>query len=300
MTTPSETLWKIEEWLSSVIAVWGDEVAIFPGEHPSEETIRWEAKNARFGATPGSMAAFSRMWFDTDVRDILPTIRVPTLVLQTESSWAGPEPAAHLAERIPGARIARIPGLDPTTLEDPEPFISAIGSFVASVQREAAQLDRVLATVLFTDIVDSTNRVAELGDRGWRELIERHHTTVRALLDRYQGNEIDTAGDGFFSTFDGPARGIRCALAICEAVKPFGVEVRAGLHTGEVEKVDGKVGGIAVALGARICSCARGSEVLVSRTVKDLVAGSGLTFEDAGEHELKGVPDRWHLYRVVS
>jgi class 3 adenylate cyclase len=291
---------EFEQWLSRVMAVWGDEVAIFPEEHPSEEVIRSEAKNARFAATPGSMAAFSRMWFDTDVRDILPTIRVPTLVLQMESSWAGPEPAAYVAERIPGARIANIPGYYPTSVEDPEPFVSAIESFISSVRREEADLDRVLATVLFTDIVESTNKIAALGDRGWREVVERHHATVRALLGRYKGTEMDTAGDGFFSTFDGPARAIRCALAISEAVKPLGIEVRSGLHAGEVEKVDGKVGGIAVSIGARICGLARASEVFASRTVKDLVAGSGLVFEDRGEHELKGVPGKWRLYALVG
>ena len=291
---------EFEQWLSGVVAVWGEEVAIFPEEHPPEEVVRWEAKNARFAATPGSMTAFSRMWFDTDVRDILSTIRVPTLVLQTGSSWAGPKPAAYVAERIPGARITRIPGRDPMAVEDPESFVSAIESFIASVQREEGELDRVLATVLFTDIVDSTNKMVRLGDRGWRELVERHHTTVRALLDRYHGTEMDTAGDGFFSTFDGPARAIRCALAITEAVKPIGVEVRSGLHTGEVEKVDGKVGGIAVNIGARICGLARASEVLASQTVKDLVAGSGLLFEDRGQHALKGVPGEWRLYAVVA
>jgi len=158
----------------------------------------------------------------------------------------------------------------------------------------------VLATVMFTDIVGSTAKATELGDRGWGSLVERHHGAVRALLGRFRGTEIDTAGDGFFATFDGPARGVRCAQAIGGAVRDFGLEVRAGVHTGEVETSGGKVGGIAVNVGARIAALAAPSEVLASQTVKDLTAGSGLMFEDAGEHELKGVPDRWHLYRVVK
>jgi class 3 adenylate cyclase len=159
--------------------------------------------------------------------------------------------------------------------------------------------DRVLATVLFTDIVGSTAKAAELGDAGWRALVQRHHVVVRGELARFRGEELDTAGDGFFAAFDGPGRAIECALAIREAVRSLGLEIRAGLHTGECERIDGKLGGIAVPTGARVAGLASAGEVLVSQTVKDLVAGSGLTFEDAGEHELKGVPDRWHLYRVT-
>jgi class 3 adenylate cyclase len=153
---------------------------------------------------------------------------------------------------------------------------------------------------MFTDIVDSTTKAVELGDGAWRELVERHHRHIRALISRYRGREIDTAGDGFFAAFDGPARAIRCASSIQEAVRPLGIEVRTGLHTGECELIDGKPGGLSVVIGARIGALAGAGEVLVSQTVKDLVAGSGLTFEDAGEYELKGVPDRWHVYRVVD
>ncbi len=170
--------------------------------------------------------------------------------------------------------------------------------FVASIRDDEAELDRVLATVLFTDVVGSTEAAARLGDRAWREVLERHHAAVRGLLARYRGTEVDTAGDGFMATFDGPARAIRCATAIVAAVLPLGLEVRAGLHTGEVETIDGKVGGLAVNIGARVGAMAGPSEVLVSQTVRDLVAGSGLMFVDRGEHELKGVPDRWRLYRV--
>jgi class 3 adenylate cyclase len=179
-------------------------------------------------------------------------------------------------------------------------MVAAMERFLGGIKQEDASFDRALATVVFTDMVGSTQAAATKGDRTWKELVERHHAIVRALLMRYHGTEIDTAGDGFFATFDGPARGIRCAQAIIEAVRPLGIEVRTGVHTGEVESIDNKVGGIAVAIGARVAGKADPSEVLVSQTVKDLVAGSGLTFEDAGEHELKGVPDRWHLYRVVG
>jgi class 3 adenylate cyclase len=166
--------------------------------------------------------------------------------------------------------------------------------------RPAPEADKVLATVLFTDIVDSTRRQATLGDRAWKELLERHHARMRELVDRFRGEEQDTAGDGFYVRFDGPARAIGCAQAAVDALRPLGIEIRGGVHTGECELVDGKCTGLSVTIGARVSSLAGPSDVLVSQTVKDLVVGSGLTFEDAGDHELKGVPDRWHLYRVVD
>ena len=182
---------------------------------------------------------------------------------------------------------------------DIEEPISAIDGFLRSISAEQAAIDRVLATVLFTDIVGSTERAATLPGSEWKELLGRHHQVVRAMLGRYRGREVDTTGDGFFATFDGPARAVRCAQAIVEAVKPLGLEIRAGLHTGEAEIIDDKIGGIAVSIGARVGSAAGPSEVLVSSTVKDLVAGSGLGFEDRGEHDLKGVPGPWHLYRAL-
>jgi class 3 adenylate cyclase len=291
---------EFEEWLSDTMAVWGDEVALFDDDPIDAESLRSSAKLSRFAATPGSMAALSRMWFETDVRDILPTIQVPTLVLSmTDSSWAGLEPAAYVVERIPGARIVGVPGTDPLDA-DSDVYVSAIESFLASAQREETELDRVLATVVFTDLVGSTERTVALGDQAWKVLVERHHAIVRALLARYRGAEMDTAGDGFFASFDGPARAVHFAKSVLDAVSPLGLEERIGVHTGEVEMIDDKVGGIAVTIGARIGGIAARSEILVSSTVKDLVAGSGLTFEDAGEHELKGVPDRWRLYRVVD
>ena len=171
---------------------------------------------------------------------------------------------------------------------------------MGKIRHEEEVLDRVLATVLFTDIVGSTERARELGDHAWKDIIERHHAVIRAMLGRYRGREVDTACDGFFAVFDGPARAVRCAQSIAEAVRTLDLQVRAGVHTGEVETIDGKIGGIAVHVGARVGALAQPSEVLVSSTVRDLVAGSGLAFEDAGEHELKGVPDRWRLYRVVD
>jgi class 3 adenylate cyclase len=288
-------------WMNEDMTNWGDEATAVDDPASDPEFAKWCAKLFRFGATPGSMAALSRMWFDTDVRDILPTIQVPTLVLSmTEVDWAGPEQAAYVAERIPGARLVTVPGKDPFERDDPEPLASAIESFLASAAREEAEMDRQLSTVLFTDIVGSTARIASLGDRGWRELIERHHGIVRALLNRYRGTEMDTAGDGFFATFDGPARAIRCALAINEAVKPLNIEVRSGVHTGEVERIEEKVGGIAVSIGARICGLAGPTEVVASRTVRDLVAGSGLVFEERGEQELRGVPGIWQLFVVTD
>ena len=238
----------------------------------------------------------------TDVRSLLPSIQVPTLILQKAGDHARAEgggPAAWVASQIPGARFALVPGPeDLPTARDTELF-DAIDGFAGEIRERQAEFDRVLATVLFTDIVDSTARAAHVGDRAWTELVERHHAIVRTLLRQYRGVEVDTAGDGFFATFDGPARAVRCAAAIIDAVRPLGIAVRAGCHTGEVETIDGKAGGLAVNVGARVAGLAGPGEILVSSTVKDLTAGSGLAFSDAGEHPLKGVPDAWRLYRVI-
>jgi class 3 adenylate cyclase len=193
---------------------------------------------------------------------------------------------------VPGAAV--IPFFD-----QEEAYADAMIGFLDSVQYEEAVLDRMLSTVLFTDIVGSTEKACELGDRGWTELLEHHNRVLRAMLARYRGTEISTAGDGFLATFDGPARAVKCAQAICEAVKPLGLEVRAGCHTGEIEVLGNDVGGIAVHIGARVGALAAASEVLVSSTVKDLVAGSGLVFDDRGEHQLKGVPEKWRLYAAL-
>ena len=232
----------------------------------------------------------------------LPSIHVPTLVIAKEGDIDFPiDQVREMASRIAGARLVELPGREHLPwVGDPDAIVDEVQRFVVALGEVEAELDRVLATVLFTDVAGSTEKVAELGDRGWKELVEEHHRRVRGQLARYRGVEVDTAGDGFFATFDGPARAVRCARSIVDAVAPLGIEVRAGVHTGEVETIDGKVGGMAVVIGARVGASAGPSEVLVSQTVKDLVAGSGLAFEDAGEHELKGVPDRWRLYRVTG
>jgi class 3 adenylate cyclase len=198
---------------------------------------------------------------------------------------------------MPAAEVRAMPG-DAWKQEDFPAWAEQAREFIG-VERPSVAQSTLLATALFTDIVDSTQRSSQMGDRGWKDLVQRHHAMVRDSLHRFDGTEVDTAGDGFYATFNGPARAIRCALDIAGRVPELGIEIRAGIHTGECEVIDGKVGGLAVSIGARVAAKAGPSEVLVSQTVRDLVAGSGLTFEDAGEHELKGVPDRWHLYRVA-
>jgi class 3 adenylate cyclase len=235
------------------------------------------------------------------VQPILPSIRVPTLVLGRQGDRLEPiTTARYIADLIPGARLLELFGEDDLWfVGDIDSLVDSIQEFVTGV-RPALGSDRVLATVLFTDIVGSTRKAAELGDSRWKVLLADHNDRIRDELDRFRGTEIDTAGDGFFATFDGPARAVRCAQAIGEAVRSLDLQIRAGCHTGEIELSGGEVRGIAVHIGARVAELAGPNEVLVSSTVKDLVAGSGLVFEDLGEHELKGVPDRWHLYRVES
>jgi class 3 adenylate cyclase len=250
-------------------------------------------------ASPAAYAALERMNMSIDTRDILPSIRVPTLVMnRTGDPVADVDAARDLAARIPEARFIEFPGNSHAMEEgDFDSILGEVEEFLTG-DRHVPESDRVLLTVLFTDIVGSTAKAAEIGDTTWKGLLKHHHEHVRRQLTAHRGVERDTAGDGFFATFDGPARAVRCALAIGAAVRELGVEIRAGVHTGEVELTDDGVQGIAVHIGARVGALAGPSEVFVSQTVKDLVAGSGLTFEDAGEHELKGVPDRWHLHLV--
>ena len=221
---------------------------------------------------------------------------------QTDDPWVSVEQGRFLAERIAGARMVELPGSGHgLTHENVDPFLKEVRTFLEDAWAggwEEAEPDRVLATVLFTDIVGSSEKAAALGDRAWRELLQRHHELVRRQLVRFRGTEVDTAGDGFFASFDGPARAIRCACAIVAATPELGLDVRAGLHTGECELLDRKVAGIAVHTGARVAAHAQPGEVLVSQTVKDLVAGSGLAFQERGEHELKGIPGDWRLYAV--
>ncbi len=261
--------------------------------------LEWWHRYCLLSCGVGDAAATELMYMRADIRPILGSIHVPVLVLNRREAWV--ESGRFLVDHIPGARFEELPGRDSSLwVGDQKPVHRAIDAFLGDVDREQSELESVLATVLFTDIVGSTEKASELGDRAWRELLERHHARVRALLERYRGTEVHTTGDGFFATFDGPVRAIRCARAIVDEVRGLGIEVRAGVHTGECQAIDGEVGGIAVHIGARVGALAGASEVWVSSTVKDLVVGSGLTFEDAGEHELKGVPDTWHLYRVLG
>ena len=289
--------WATVEFAAEQIREWGA-----PSQAGDDAMARFLADYLRQAASPGAAIALERMNRGIDVRAALATIHVPTLVLSREGDRDFPvEETKWMADRIRGAKFISFPGEDHFFwVGKQDELLDEMQRFVAGVRSDEADLDRMLATVLFTDIVGSTARAAELGDRGWRELQERHHGTVRALLGRFRGREVDTAGDGFFATFDGPARAVRCAQEICASVRDLDLEVRAGVHTGEVEKFDQKVGGIAVNVGARVAALAGPSEVLVSQTVKDLVSGSGLVFEDAGEHQLKGVPDSWRLYRAVG
>ncbi len=256
----------------------------------------WFARLCRYCAAPAEARRVDEAWYALDVRGILPSVHVPTLV----TTRAFPDEARYLAGLIPGASVAVLHGDDyPPYMGDQEEVFGAIDGFLASVGREEAEFDRVLATVLFTDIVGSTKKAAEVGDADWKKLRGRHDAVVRGLLARYRGTEVETTGDGFLATFDGPARAVRCAQAVCEAVRPLGLEVRAGCHTGEIELMGADVGGIAVHIGARVAALAGPSEVLVSSTVKDLVAGSGLAFADRGEHALKGVPEKLRLYAAL-
>ena len=280
-------------------------VAEFLAPSGTDEDKRALATMIRQGASPGAATALSRMNLEIDVRAALGAVHVPTLVLNTEEDLEFiAANARYLAEHIPGARHVRIPGRDHALFAaSPEITLREIEQFVRDAWEAhdaTTDADRVLATVLFTDIVGSTERAIELGDAGWRELLETHHALVRRQLARFRGREIDTAGDGFFASFDGPARAIRCACSIADGVRELGLDVRAGLHAGECELVDGKVGGIAVHIGARVAANAKAGEVVVSGTVKDLVAGSGIPFEDRGAVELKGIPGEWRLFSVAQ
>jgi class 3 adenylate cyclase len=261
---------------------------------------QWIAKFYRYAGTPSGARAFHDWYAGIDVRSVLPSIHVPTIVTEDRASGHADE-LRYIAGSIPGAVSVEVGGRDfPAWLGDRGEALTSILEFIGSVRRQEEDLDRILSTVLFTDVVGSTGKARELGDRAWTELLEHHNRTVRALLARYRGVEVKSMGDGFLATFDGPARAVKCAQAICEAMRPLGVEVRAGCHTGEIELSGADVGGIAVHIGARVGALAGPSEVLVSSTVKDLVAGSGLRFADRGEHELRGVPEMWRLYALVT
>jgi len=289
-----------QSYAEQVEADWGWEAdmrRMCPG---ADETMaRWWAARARAAASPGAARDLILMNSLIDVRHVLPTVQVPTLVLhRTGDRDSHVEEGRYVADHVPGARFVELSGDDHVPWIDADQVVDEVEEFVTGV-RPSPEPDRVLATVLFTDLVESTKRAAELGDRRWRELLEAHHAAVRQELARFRGREIDTAGDGFLATFDGPARAIRAACAIRDTIRTLGLELRAGLHTGECELMNGKVGGIAVHTGARVAAQAEAGEVLVSSTVRDLVAGSGIAFEERGERELKGVGS-WRLYSVVG
>lgn len=285
-------------------ATWGSPEAfraLAPSKENDPDFQRWIGRYLRQSASPKAAAALLRMNTQIDVRNVLPTIGVPTLLLyRTHDADVHVDEGRYIAERIPGSTFVELPGADHLMWTgDADALLDEVEGFLTGVRR-GPDPDRVLATVLFTDVVGSTETATRVGDRAWRSLLERHHQVVRRALARWRGREIDTAGDGFLATFDGPARAIRCAVAASEGIRDLGLQIRAGLHTGEVEIAGGDVRGIAVHIGSRVAGLAGPGEVLVSRTVADLVAGSGIVFAERGEHELKGVSGTWLVYAVES
>jgi pimeloyl-ACP methyl ester carboxylesterase len=297
--------WKDEErtmFFANVESHWGTPRGLdlnvwAPSIARDESASKEVAAFMRAAASPGAVLAVMQMNREIDARNVLPTVRVPTLIVhRTGDRNIRIQQARYMAQRIPGAKLVELSGEDHMPwFGDSDALLGEVEEFLTGVRHEP-EPDRVLATVLFTDIVDATERAAELGDRAWRDLLARHHSLIRRELSRFRGREIDTAGDAFFATFDGPARAIRCAGAIRDAVTSLGLTIRVGLHTGECEVMDEKITGIAVHIGARVMSHAAPGEVLVTSTVKDLVAGSGLGFVDRGVYTLKGVPGEWHLF----
>jgi pimeloyl-ACP methyl ester carboxylesterase len=281
--------------------MWGQGFSLMgtaPSGFEDEALVRWWGRFERQSMSPRMARAALRLDGELDIRDVLPSIRVPTLVIHRTGDVLPVDGARWLAAQIPGARFVELAGDDHWPwISDPDEIVDEVEQFLTG-ERPVCELDRVLATVLFTDIVRSTERATALGDRRWRDLLDQHDRLVRRELERHRGREVKTTGDGVLATFDGPARGIQCATAICEQVRPLGIQVRAGLHTGECELRNGDVGGIAVHIGARVAGMAAAGEVLVSSTVKDLVVGSGLSFADRGMHSLKGAPGEWRIYAV--
>ena len=293
---------QIEQVLGLAEGSWGNGTfsgnLLAPSELPGR--LPYFARLEREGASPGAVIALIRMVADIDVRAVLPSISVPSLILHRDRDVIAPiEGARYMSRQIPGAQLVELEGEHSPLTGDTDTILDRVEEFVTG-RRGERHPDRVLATVMFTDIVDSTSRAAALGDRRWSELLEDHYRLIRQQLPRFGGLEVKTIGDGFLATFDGPARAVRCALAAIEANREIGVMLRAGLHTGECERRGEDIAGIAVHIGARVAALAGSGEVLVSRTVKDLVAGSGLQFEDRGSHALKGVPDDWQLFAVSS
>ncbi len=295
----------LEDIVAAIAAMWGTgELQHWTNpDMPWNEEIRatW-ARMERLAASPATVALMLGLTSELNVRAILPTVRVPTLVLQhTDNPIVVPAQGKYIADHIPGAKYVELPGRSMYHFVEPDwrPSFQEIAEFLTGQQAEVVD-DRVLATVLFTDIVDSTRRAAEIGDRDWHALLDAHDAVVRVQLNRFRGREVNTSGDGFLATFDGPQRAIRCAMAIRDAVQALGIQVRAGLHTGECEIRGDDIGGIGVHIGARVSALAGADDVLVSSTLRDLVIGSGLEFEERGAHELKGVPGEWRVFAVTS
>lgn len=295
-----------EEWESDIEQIpelWGQGASLLdlaPSRMEEEPLVRWWGRFERQSMSPAMAMAVLRLDMELDIRDVLTSIRVPTLVMHRTADPIPVQGARWLAKQIPDARFVELPGDDHWPwITEPDETVDEVEEFLTG-DRPEREPDRVLATVLFTDIVGSTERAATLGDRRWRDLLLQHDRLIRRELDRHQGREVKNTGDGVLATFAGPARGIECARTICEQVRTLGIEVRAGLHSGEVELRDEDVGGIAVHIGARVANMAGPGEVLVSSTVKDLVVGSGLKFTERGAHPLKGAPGEWQLYTVQA
>jgi len=297
---------RLQAFIDVIERGWGtgETVEFFMPSKASDENFRREwGRRERLGASPAAAVALTRMNTEIDVRPILPAIRVPTLVMhRTGDSRCNVEAGRYIGNSIPGAKYVELPGSNHSFNTEPDMvdrIVDEVEEFLTGSRGEV-EVDRVLATVLFTDIVDSTKRAAGLGDRQWRALLDRHDAAVRTQIGRFRGHEVKSLGDGFLATFDGPARAVRCAAAIAGSVQPLGLAVRSGLHTGEIELTRDDIGGIAVHTAARVVAMAGPGETLVSSTVRDLVAGSGLRFEDRGRHALRGLPEEVHLYTVLG
>ena len=307
LTAAPDYPWGLNEqersaFVDQAVREWGAPIGIdmrAPSMATDERFRQWWARFLRLSASPAAFATLSHMNADMDIRQVLPAIRVPTLILHSVNDRnLDVRGSRYLAERIPGAKLVELSGPDHVPwLSDADIVVDEVEEFLTGA-RHAPEPERVLATVMFTDIVGASERAAGLGDRRWHDVLDSHHALIRRQLNHFRGREIDTAGDGFLATFDGPARAVRCASTISDGVRSLGIEVRAGLHTGECEMMGDKLAGIAVHIGSRVAALARPGEVLVSSTVKDLVAGSGLSFQDRGIQSLKGIPGEWRLFAV--
>jgi len=307
LTAAPDYPWGLNEqersaFVDQAVREWGAPIGIdmrAPSMATDERLRQWWARFLRLSASPAAFATLSHMNAQMDIRQVLPAIRVPTLILHSVNDRnLDVRGSRYLAERIPGAELVELSGPDHVPwLSDADIVVDEVEEFLTGA-RHAPEPERVLATVMFTDIVGASERAAGLGDRRWHDLLDSHHALIRRQLNHFRGREIDTAGDGFLATFDGPARAVRCASTISDGVRSLGIEVRAGLHTGECEMMGDKLAGIAVHIGSRVAALARPGEVLVSSTVKDLVAGSGLSFQDRGIQSLKGIPGEWRLFAV--